>query len=321
MTKGDILTILYERLNYASTPAQSVTDRLGRMVTEAHRHILREPGMARLRDVPSNLTFASEASRAYYGLPPIVSAIRAITDRTNDRRLQVITWTSLRTGDPGLDATGTPYGYVHVGIRAIKRLPASTGLWAVSSSAGDTTQTIQANGIRTSGDATGDQTATLTGAVRVAIGTLTDYIDVTQISLSAVGAGVVDIYDAAAAGNLLASIPVGDVSPQYLGVLLYPTPTAVTTYYVDGPLRILDLDDAQDVPLLPEEFHDILVDGALLLEYNKEDDPRRMAVQANYRGKLSQLKFYLSAGPDDLPVMGQRQSVRTSRLGPNFPAD
>jgi hypothetical protein len=321
VTKGQLLSILYERLNFAASPATDVTTRLGNALNEGHRMILREPGLQRLRDIPANLTFASVASLGYYGLPPVLSDIRAITDRTNDRRLRVLSWTELRAGDPGLDATGTPYGYLYVGIRQIKRLPAGTGLWAVSSSAGDTTQTIMANGIRTAGDPTGDQTATLNGATRAQIGTLTDYVDVLQISLSAVGAGVVDLYDAAAAGNLLASIPVGALHPQYLGVILYPTPTDAITYYADGPARILDMDDAQDVPMLPEEFHDLLVHAALLIEYQKRDDPRRQAALEHYKRGLSSLKHHLAAGPDDLPVMGRPNTVRSSRLGPWFPAD
>jgi hypothetical protein len=321
VTKGQLLSILYERLNFAASPATDVTTRLGNALNEGHRMILREPGLQRLRDVAGPVTFASVASLGYYGLPAVLSDIRAITDRTNDRRLQTLSWTAVRSGDPGLDATGTPHGYVNVGIRQVKRLPVSTGLWAVSSSAADSTQTIQANGIRSAGDPTGDQTATLTGTTRVAIGTLTDYVDVLQLSLSAVGAGVVDIYDAAAAGNLLASIPVGALHPQYLGVILYPTPTAAITYYVDGPARILDMDDAQDVPMLPEEFHDLLVHAALLIEYQKRDDPRRAAALEHYKRGLAALKHHLAAGPDDLPVMGVPSSVRTSRLGPWFPAD
>jgi hypothetical protein len=321
VNKGELLAILYERLNYASSPATEVTTRLGNHLNEAHRQILREPSLQRLRDVAGAVTFASESGRAYYGLPPVLSDIRAITDRTNDRRLRTLTVTDVRSGDPGLDATGTPYGYIYWGIRAIKRLPASTGLWVVSSSAADTTQTAQVNGVRSGGDLTGDQTGALNGATRVAIGSLTYYVDVLQISLSAVAAGVVDIYDAAVSGNVIASIPVGHKSPQYLGVSLYATPTAAITYYVDGPARVLDMDDAQDAPLLPEEFHDLLVHGALLLEYQKRDDPRRQAALEHYKRGLSHLKHHLAAGPDDMPVMGRPNTVRTSRLGAWFPAD
>lgn len=321
MTKGDLLTILYQRLNYPTSPESAVSTRLGAMLNEAHRLILREPGLKGLRDVVGSMTFASEASRFYYGLPQVVSEIRAITDRTNDRRLRSLSLTEVRSGDPGLDATGTPYGYINLGLKALKRLPASTGLWVVSSAGGDTTQTIQVNGIRATGDPTGDQTVQLNGTTRAAIGSLTDYVDVMQITLTAVAAGTVDVYDAAAAGNIVASIPIGALSPRYIGVQLYPTPTTAITYYVDGPSRILDLDDTVDEPMLPEEFHDLLIHGTLLLEYHKEDDPRRQAAMEHYKRGLSQLKHHLSAGPDDLPVMGRPNTVRSSRLGPWFPAD
>ena len=321
MTKADLLTILYQRLNYQTSPASDVTTRLGAMLNEAHRLILREPGLQRLRDVAGPVTFASIATLGYYGLPAVLSKIRAITDRTDDRRLRSLSWTEVRSGDPGLDATGTPYGYINVGYRAIKRLPASTGLWAVSSAAGDTTQVIQVNGIRSGGDPTNDQTATLTGTTRVAIGSYTDWVDVLSISLTAAGAGTIDVYDAAASGNIVATIPIGSVSPRYNGIILYPTPEEATTYYVDGPARVLDMDDTVDEPMLPEEYHDLLIHGTLLLEYQKEDDPRRAAAMEHYKRGLSQLKHHLAAGPDDMPVMGRPNTVRTSRLGPWFPAD
>ena len=78
---------------------------------------------------------------------------------------------------------------------------------------------------------------------------------------------------------------------------------------------------AVDEPQLPEEFQDLLIHGTLLLEYAKEDDPRRGVTLEHYKRGLSQLKHHLAAGPDDLPVMGRPNTVRTSRLGPNFPAD
>lgn len=322
MTRGDILAILYTRLNYQATPATAVTTRLGDMLNQAHRMILRKAGLAELRDVTANLTFDSISTVNFYGLPPVLAKVRAITDRTNDRLLTPLTWLAVRTGDPGLDSSGPSYGYIRVGRTAIKRLPGTTGVWAASSSAGDTTQTIMINGIRTGGIMSGDQTATLNGATRTAIGSFTDYVDVTTVSLSAVGAGLVTLYDAAASGNAIAEIPIGHLYPLYQGVYLYPTPTSAITYYVDGSTRIIDMDDAQDVPLLPEEFHDLLIPTTLMLEYEHKDDPRYEKAKALAADGLSDLKFHLASSPDVLPIMaGQSNPPRHSRLGPWFPAD
>ena len=110
MTRGDILAILYTRLNYQATPATAVTTRLGDMLNQAHRMILRKAGLAELRDVTANLTFDSISTVNFYGLPPVLAKVRAITDRTNDRLLTPLTWLAVRTGDPGLDSSGPSYG-------------------------------------------------------------------------------------------------------------------------------------------------------------------------------------------------------------------
>jgi hypothetical protein len=49
MTKGDLLGILYERLNYQSSPATAVTTRLGNMLNQAQRMILRKAGLGEVR--------------------------------------------------------------------------------------------------------------------------------------------------------------------------------------------------------------------------------------------------------------------------------
>jgi hypothetical protein len=58
-----------------------------------------------------------------------------------------------------------------------------------------------------------------------------------------------------------------------------------------------------------------------MIEYQKQDDARRYVVaERMYREGLSALKHHITAGPDDLPVMGQGGGVRTSRLGAWTPA-
>lgn len=320
MNRGELLAILYERLNFKSSPDTTVTTRLGNALNEAQRMILREPGLQRLRETPASLTFASVASQRYYGIIPAVTAIRAITDRTNDRKLEPISRREDRLTDPGVDATGVPAFYVDLGVRAVKLLPAATGLWAVSSNAADTTQTIRTEGILSGGALSGVATATLTGTSRVAIGSLTSYVDVLRIQLSAVAVGIVDIYDAATLGNIVASIPIGYTNSRYLGIELVPTPASAITFYVDGPARVLDMNNATDVPFLAEEFHDLLIHGALLIEYEKQDDPRWQKAQYHYAKGLSDLKHYLSAGPDELPIMGEVRGRGISRFGSNYPA-
>jgi hypothetical protein len=324
MTKAELLAILYERLNYQTSPASTVTTRLGNLLNEVQRSILRRPGIAKLRDTATGLTFASVANQSCYGLPPVVSNVKSITDRTNDRDLEPLSVLALRKGDPGLDATGTPYGYVPFGIRPILMLPAATGLWVASSSASDTTQVAQVNGVRTGGIESGDAAGTLSGLTRVAIGgagAFTDYVDVLTFTISAVGVGVITLYDAATLGNTLAVIPIGRTSQQYWLVQLYPTPDAANTYYVDGKQRAPEMDDTVDVPVLPEEFHDLLIHGALMREYLKQSDPRYREAKMLFDEGVKALEFFLTSPPGEIPVLGRPAAAGRSRLGSWYPAE
>ena len=320
-TLGELLTDVYADLGYATSPAAAVTTTLTRDINKAHKAILREPGLSRLRDTLLPLTFASESGRAVYGLPTALERVRAITERDNDRELEAITINDLRRADPGLSSTGTPWSFVQLGYRAIQEPPASTGLWVVSSSASDTTQTALVNGIRTAGLPTGDLSASLNGTTRVAVGTLTDFVDVQLFSLSAVAVGVVSLYDAAASGNELAQIPIGARTAQYFCVQLYPEPASAITYYVDGTLRIVDLDDSGDVPMLPEPFHDLLADYARMREYERRGDRRYQVAADLYHKGLNRLKHYVSSQPAEMQVLGMAPTRRMSRYGPWFPAD
>jgi hypothetical protein len=194
-------------------------------------------------------------------------------------------------------------------------------VWAVSSDAADTSQTIQINGIRSGGLLTGDQSVTMNGTTRAAVGSLTDYVDITTVSLSAVAAGKVTLYDASSSGNILAEIAIGHLAPSYLGVFLYPQPTSAVTYYADGLSRIIDMDDTVDVPLLPEEFHDLLIPATLMIEYEYKDDARYQKALVLFKDGLDDLKYHLAGSPATMPTLGQASLPRTSRLGGWYPAD
>lgn len=319
MTLTTILAHLYERLNYQSAPAAAVTTRLTNSVNLAYRRILREPGLAMLRDTAAGLYFTASASRSIYGLPWSVAAIRAITDRTNDRRLLPASLSDLRAMDPGLDATGTPSCYVPLGMKALGRpLDDDTGESVTIESGAPDTRTFVGTLLRLSGIAV-PFSGTLNGTTPVAITALTDIVDILTLSLSATSSTLVCTIKGSATGAV-GVVYYNQTSPSSFNVQLWPTPTAATTYYVDATQRIVDL-TATESPLLPDEFHDLLVDGALIVEYEKQDDPRLAAVRDTYQRGLSRLKFWAAAQPDSLPVMGHGPAPRTSRLGSWVPAD
>ena len=320
MTFGTILADLYRRLDFASTPAAEVTTRLKAFVNEAQQELLSEPGMAEwlARNEPM-VTFASVANQAVYAMPSGMSRIDAITDRANQRRLglQSVDWYRSAYPDPTTN-TGTPSDYVPFGFMAVSVQPsAATGLWAVSTSASDTTPVVYIETMRTSG-VPYSGSVTVTGTTRVQIGTSTDHEQVTKFYVSAAGVGDIKLYTASSGGTLLATIPIGQTFSRYYSFALAPTPAAALTYYVESARPVTDLVNTTDEPLLPMRFHRLLVDGALMREYEKRSDVRMDVAARRVRATMADLRYFLSCPPDFLPVSGT-QTAEQSRLGAYFP--
>jgi len=184
MTFADILLDCYRRLRLPAAPPAATITRIKSLCNEVHRELLTAPGISRLRDGPVPIPVTITASVARSGLPPVVSRIRGITDRTNNRTLTELPLADLRQMDPGQLFVGGPASaYADVGYMPVQFQPtAATGLWAVSSSASDTVPAVFLQTFRTGGYQSSD-TETLTGLARVAIGTgtpLTDHEQVTR---------------------------------------------------------------------------------------------------------------------------------------------
>ena len=320
MQLTNILADLYRRLGYASSPATEVSTRLTAFVNQVHREIISRPGLEQLLRGDAPITFASVASQAQYALPPSVVSVEAITERTNNLRLREVSQSWIREMDPGLVQTGPPDSYALTGIQAVAVQPsAATGLWVVSSAAGDTTQSIKVETVRTGGYAFSGS-ANLNGTTRVQVGTLTDHIEVTKFYASATGVGFISLYDAAASGNELARIPIGGTYARYQGIQLWPTPASAITYYVDYARTVADMSNSTDEPLLPEDFHWLLIEGSLVKEWTKKDDlQRREAARADYQRGLRDLHYRVTCAPDYLPSRNGAP-VERSRFGGMYPA-
>ena len=317
MTLATIEAELFRRLNYASSPATEVTTRLRAFTNLTHRQLLSTPGLDRLRD--DTITFASVSAQATYGLPPSVQRIQAITDRTNDRKLTLRSLDWIRTIDPGLDRTGTPEVYAPIGIQAVARQPSDASEIFVDSTSASDTGTAYLEGIRTGGHRTA-LSVTVTGVTAVTFSAaITDIIEITKFYMSAAAVGTVTLHEDASGGTELARIAIGQTFSRYLGVQLWPTPSAAVTYYVDYTRTIPDMSVANDEPLLPEDFHWLLVEGALVKEWTKKDDlMRREAAEADYAKGLSALKYHVTCPADYLPARSDL-GERPSRFGAQFP--
>lgn len=320
MTLAAMLAELYRRGRYASTPATDVTTRLTGFLNEVQQEIAGDVRLASLRR--GETTFATTASQAEYGLSPQIGRITTIRDTTNRWPLRYRSLEWYRAAYPNqATQNGTPDSYVELGLKPVKLQPAAaTGVWAASTSAGDTTQTVSLEAIRTGGYVHLPSVTTLTGTSRVQLGAQTDYIEIIDWYLSATPAGDVTLFDAAASGNVLGVIPKGQTRVTYPWIAFAPTPSASLTYSLDYERLITDLAVSTDEPAwIPPMFHRILPIGARWKEYEYQSDDRVTQAIQQYGLVLSQLVAYTNNPPGAILVPGGYRSGR-SDLGPNYPA-
>jgi hypothetical protein len=298
MTLADIRLNLYRRLNFSDTPDGAVTTRLTMFVNQRYRTLLTTPALRRLREGVGSAT--SVAGQPEYGMHGGMGRILAVRDRTDDRRLAPMAFDTYRSTHPDTTQQSTPTHYVPIGLRAVWRRPAGSAIWIVSGNALDTTQIATLHlGYNSPGLATltaglvQTVTATLNGTTRVAVaaGNLID--DVFTWSLSAVSNGQVSLYDAATGGHELGSISSGFRSARFYVFALVPTPSAARVYDIDYEHALVDLSNTWDEPLIPDDFQDLLVLGALADEFMHRDDNRYSAAVMEYRARLSDLKSWL----------------------------
>ena len=321
MTFRDLCQSVYADTGYKSEPKADVVTRVKRWINEGHKHCLRMAGMEELRR--ATLTFASVASQKIYGFPQAFERIDAILDEANNRRLGFLSRDAYRLVDPGETATGGPSQYwTPEGWQPAFFQPTSDGVWVVSTSVLDITQKVKFQGIRANGDLQAAQEATLNGTARVAIGTITDYVQITMWMMDSAAVGTVSLYDASASGNELSRLPINATSVQYQTVRLWPTPSAAITYTVDGILEVGDLVQNNDTPILPPIFHDLPAAYARMREYERTNDPRLPIAAAEFERGAQTMRSQIAFPADYRPVAGSLgNAIGWNNLGGNYPAD
>jgi hypothetical protein len=301
-----------------SSSLDSATNtRLGDFVNERHRELLRMPGMEKLRHAV--LTVASVASQQAYALPAQgIARINRLWETTNDRKLTYKTLDWLRTVDPD-PQTGTPWAYIPTGFAEVHTQPSNdSAIYVVSGSAADTTQTAYLEGYIGGGYYRSTSVA-LTGTTAVAF-SVNNFLHITKFYLSAAAAGEVTLREDSGIGTELAKVITGDLRAQYHAFLLYPTPSAVVTYSADVLRAIPDMSNDTDEPLLPEDFHDLLITGGRLSEYEKGDDSERLRIAKDeWTVGRRQLQSFVTSHPDWIPNWNGYQ-VEHSRLGGWYPS-
>lgn len=75
---------------------------------------------------------------------------------------------------------------------------------------------------------------------------------------------------------------------------LQPIPDDVYTLQIDGIAPGVTLENDNDVPVLPEDFHDLLVFGALADELDHLERPGSGKAEAKYEQRLRELRYWLA---------------------------
>lgn len=321
MNLSSMLLDLYRRLRYLSTPPAETTVRLTSYINDVHQDLCTIPGVNRLRD--DILPITAFANRSRSGLPPMVARVNGITDRVNNVKLRQTPLSELRALDPAQAfISGFPVRYAVVGGQAVQIQPAITGsgLWAASSSSSDTTQHAFVETIRLGGypNTFISNGTLLTGTSRVALGALTDHIEVTRFYVDAAGVGYVSLYDAVTAGNELARLPVGQLWSRYQALEWWPIQTQDTVEYLDFTRTIFDLVNPTDEPLIPSDFHAVICDGVMEKEYVRLDDNRAAISRADYQQGIADMTSWVMNDPDRIASL-RPTPTRWNRLGGNYP--
>lgn len=316
---SSILLDTYRVLGYSSVPSQDIVTRLSAFADQTQREIIREPGCEQLLRI--QLTFASVADQAEYGLPMALARISQIRDIANERTLFPMSESEYRTRIPDTaNFAGMPDYFVqletaHVGLRPSN----ASELFLDSTSASDV-QTAYWE-VLTSGGEMRRGSTTMTGTTAVSLDTgLTTIIQVLDLYLSSPAVGTVTLHEDASGGTELGRITIGQTKVWRKQIALVPTPTDAWTYTVEGERDITPLLNPTDEPIVPPRFHEMISIGIRRREYEQRGNvERRMIADAEWREWRGQLRQYLD-NTGGIFVPGG-QVVGRSQMGPYFPAD
>lgn len=314
MTRSDLLTSLARRTNKNTTLDTATQNRLVDFLNERQRRILSIPGAQHLRD--TTLTFTSVSGQADYTFPN-VARVRYLADTTNDRTLYELSESNWRQIDPD-PQSGTAEAFIWRGRRATAKQPSDASSIFIKSTSASDTNTVYLEGAITGGyQRSVSQTMTGVTAVDVA-SSISTWIRVDKLYLSTAAVGTITLHEDSGVGTELARITIGSTSTDYIGITLWPVPSdSATSYRLDVERPTPTLAQSNDVPVLPDDFHDLLLLGALMDEYQHMADERYAVASDEYRRRESQFRYWLAE-----TATGQEAILPQppSQLGPWYPS-
>lgn len=317
MTLNDLEQDVYRRLNKSTTPDTATQTRIRAFLNQRHREILSLPDCQQLRDAVT--TFDTVAATPTYALPQAVARVHRMWDAANERPLEerTLAWYRTVAPDPSVQQ-GEPEAFCVHGLTRVAVQPSNaSAIFAKSTSGSDTTQTIRIEGVITGGYRQ-TASATLTGATAVQLGSLATFTQIENVYLSAVGVGTITLHEDSGLGTELARIAIGQTMPKYWTVSLWPTPSSVVTLSMDYARELTDLANSTDEPLIPVDFHRLLVYGVCMDECLKTDDQRFAVFEREWTKAKDALLFWLHGRNSFRP--GGSPEAFGSNLGSWYPA-
>ncbi len=319
MNLAEIEAIAYERLGYGDSADSKVVARIRHYINDAHRGILGKKQFEICRR--GVLPVTTTANSKYLALPFWCSRVNGIRYPANDRDLDEVSLAKLRAIDPGDRLTGgfpSLYAIISL-VSAVVRPPADASqIWVKSSAVGDTTQSVIIEGISSAGYPY-RETVALNGTTAVQVGSAADWSWVSKFYLSAITAGNITLYEDSGTGTVLSVIPADKTAARYTLLRIYPTPSDALSLEIDCEVKVLDMADANDEPLIPEEHHEILALMACSKEaLKREKIGIKREFDTEVKEKMADLYHWAHQHGGSSDSGGR--SKRWSQLGPWFPA-
>ena len=217
-------------------------------------------------------TQTSVASQASMGLPLYVRKITTVVDPTTPRFVWRTTPKAFDLDDPGSTDTGTPTMAFSLGTRGVEKYPAADGALTVESSlAADKGSNfkVRITGWDTTGILVSEDVTMNASAGTTAVTTVNSYDSTLGVErvvkLPASGmsfAGNVIVKDSS--GNVISTIPVHWLSPDYIWIQFDPIPGSAITYNIRAEMRKPPLVNDGDWPEFDQEYHQLLVYGTTM---------------------------------------------------------
>lgn len=207
------------------------------------------------------ITFSSVADIRTYYLDCEFNKILSVRDTSNNLDLLPLTEGEIEESDPDFSYSGTPDSYSLTGLSMVSAQPSSASVvTVVSSSASDTSQTVRVNGYDPSGNPI-TELITLNGTTS-ASGTV-QFTEIKQVIKNTTTAGNITVTTNSGSVGIV-TIPSFLLAREFQPLNLYPVPSGINTYVVRALLKSRPMVNAEDVPDLPQSWHELVLIGAAI---------------------------------------------------------